>query len=163
MPRQFPPEFRQRALRLLGESRENHESEYEAIKAVASRPEIRMERKRTLSPFAQAVAGSQAGSAGGASVRFPFQGTAGCILAGESAGGTLLLSALLVLKQAADPLPTGAVAISPQTDLTLSSPSIDANDGQDFVNRAVLDHVRTPYLARAQPDRAPQSPLPRRA
>ncbi|MEV4378347.1 alpha/beta hydrolase [Streptosporangium sp. NPDC049644] len=81
------------------------------------------------------------------------------ILAGESAGGTLLLSALLVLKQAGDPLPLGAVAVSPQTDLTLSSPSIDANDGQDFVNRAVLDHVRTQYLAGAQPDRAPQSPL----
>ncbi|MFC7599980.1 alpha/beta hydrolase [Streptosporangium amethystogenes subsp. fukuiense] len=81
------------------------------------------------------------------------------ILAGESAGGTLLLSALLVLKEAGDPLPAGAVAVSPQTDLTLSSPSIDANDGQDFVNRAVLDHVRTQYLAGAQPGRAPQSPL----
>lgn len=34
MPRQFPPEFRQRALRLLAESRENHGSEYEAIKQV---------------------------------------------------------------------------------------------------------------------------------
>ncbi|MET8340858.1 alpha/beta hydrolase fold domain-containing protein [Streptosporangium canum] len=52
-----------------------------------------------------------------------------------------------------------ALAISPQTDLTLSSPSIDANDGQDVVNRAVLDHVRTQYLAGAQPDAAPQSPL----
>ncbi|SNS55061.1 virginiamycin B lyase [Streptosporangium subroseum] len=81
------------------------------------------------------------------------------ILAGESAGGTLLLSALLVLKQAGDPLPAAALAISPQTDLTLSSPSIDANDGQDFVNRAVLDHVRTQYLAGVRPDRAPQSPL----
>ncbi|MGW0486293.1 alpha/beta hydrolase fold domain-containing protein [Nonomuraea sp. NPDC003214] len=91
-----------------------------------------------------------------------MQGTAGCSLAGGSAGGTLLLSAELVLKQAGDPS-MGAVAISPQTDLTLSSPSIDANDGQDFVDRAALDHVRTLDLAWAQPDRAPQSPLPRRA
>ncbi|MEU7991521.1 alpha/beta hydrolase [Streptosporangium canum] len=81
------------------------------------------------------------------------------ILAGESAGATLVLSALLVLKQAGDALPAAALAISPQTDLTLSSPSIDANDGQDVVNRAVLDHVRTQYLAGAQPDAAPQSPL----
>jgi acetyl esterase/lipase len=81
------------------------------------------------------------------------------VLSGESAGATLVLSALLVLKQAGDPLPAAALAISPQTDLTLSSPSIDANDGQDFVNRAVLDHVRTQYLAGARPDRAPQSPL----
>ncbi|MGV9771016.1 alpha/beta hydrolase [Streptosporangium sp. NPDC003464] len=81
------------------------------------------------------------------------------VLAGESAGATLVLSALLVLRQAGVPLPAAAVAVSPQTDLTLSSPSIDANDGQDVVNRAVLDHVRTQYLAGARPDRAPQSPL----
>ncbi|MGC5015888.1 alpha/beta hydrolase [Streptosporangium sp. DT93] len=81
------------------------------------------------------------------------------ILAGESAGGTLLLSALLVLKEAGDPLPAAALAVSPQTDLTLSSPSIDANDGQDVVGRAVLEHVRTQYLNGERPDRAPQSPL----
>lgn len=81
------------------------------------------------------------------------------ILIGESAGATLLLSALLALKQAGDPLPGGAVAISPQTDFTLSSPSIDANDGQDIVNRAVLEHVRAQYLAGADPAAPPQSPL----
>lgn len=81
------------------------------------------------------------------------------ILAGESAGATLVLSALLVLKHAGDALPGAALAISPQTDLTLSSPSIDANDGQDVVHRAVLDHVRTQYLAGARPDQGPQSPL----
>ncbi|GAA3094599.1 alpha/beta hydrolase [Streptosporangium carneum] len=81
------------------------------------------------------------------------------ILAGESAGATLLLSALLVLKQAGDPLPAGAIAVSGQTDFTLSSPSIDANDGQDFVNRAVLEHVSSQYLAGARPDQGPQSPL----
>ncbi|MFC5818161.1 alpha/beta hydrolase [Nonomuraea harbinensis] len=81
------------------------------------------------------------------------------ILAGESAGATLVLSALLVLKEAGDALPAGALAVSPQTDLTLSSPSIGANDGQDVVDRAVLDHVRTQYLAGARPDQGPQSPL----
>lgn len=81
------------------------------------------------------------------------------ILAGESAGATLALSTLLALKQAGERLPAGAVAISPQTDLTLSGPSVDANDGKDVVDRAVLDHVRTRYLAGARPDQAPQSPL----
>ncbi|MFI6322668.1 alpha/beta hydrolase [Nonomuraea sp. NPDC050556] len=81
------------------------------------------------------------------------------ILAGESAGGTLVLSALLVLKEAGDPLRGGALVVSPQTDMTLSSPSIEANDGLDVVNRFVLDHVRTQYLDGAAPDRAPQSPL----
>ncbi|GAA3594620.1 hypothetical protein GCM10022419_092270 [Nonomuraea rosea] len=83
----------------------------------------------------------------------------GIVLAGESAGATLVLSALLVLKEAGDELPAAALAVSPQTDLTLSSPSIEANDGQDVVHRAVLDHVRTQYLAGARPDEAPQSPL----
>jgi transposase len=37
MPRQFPPEFRQRALRMLEESLGDHETEYAAIRHVASR------------------------------------------------------------------------------------------------------------------------------
>jgi epsilon-lactone hydrolase len=81
------------------------------------------------------------------------------LLMGESAGATLILSALLALKEAGGPLPGGAVVISPQTDFTLSSPSIEVNGGQDIVNRAVLDHVRTQYLAGADPAAAPQSPL----
>lgn len=81
------------------------------------------------------------------------------ILAGESAGATLLLSAVQVLRDAGDALPAGVVAISPQTDLTLSSLSIEVNDGKDFVGRAILDHVRTQYLAGAPADRGPQSPL----
>lgn len=78
---------------------------------------------------------------------------------GESAGATLLLSALLALKACGDPLPGGAVAISPQTDFTLSSPSIDSNDGKDIIRRPVLEHVRAQYLAGADPAAAPQSPL----
>lgn len=37
MPRQFPPEFRQRALRMLEESMPEHESEYAAIRHVGAR------------------------------------------------------------------------------------------------------------------------------
>jgi transposase len=37
MPRQFPPEFRQRALRMLDESAPDHETEYAAIRHGASR------------------------------------------------------------------------------------------------------------------------------
>ncbi|TDD57225.1 nitroreductase family deazaflavin-dependent oxidoreductase [Nonomuraea terrae] len=81
------------------------------------------------------------------------------IMAGESSGGTLVLSALLALKQAGDPLPGAAVAISPLTDLTLSSPSLDADDGQDVVNRRFVEHVIAQYLAGAPADQAPQSPL----
>jgi transposase len=37
MPRQYPPEFRQRALRLLDEAIPDYESEFEAIRQVASK------------------------------------------------------------------------------------------------------------------------------
>ena len=37
MPRQFPPEFRQRALRMLEESIPEHETEYAAIRHVSSK------------------------------------------------------------------------------------------------------------------------------
>ncbi len=80
------------------------------------------------------------------------------VLFGESAGGTLVLSALLALKGADKPLPM-AVAVSPVTDLTLSSPSLSTNDGLDKVSRAVLEQACTQYLAGARADCAPQSPL----
>jgi transposase len=37
MPRQFPPEFRQRALRMLEESMSEYESEYAAIRHVSAK------------------------------------------------------------------------------------------------------------------------------
>ena len=37
MPRQYPPEFRQRALRMLEESMPEHETEYAAIRHVGAR------------------------------------------------------------------------------------------------------------------------------
>ncbi len=45
------------------------------------------------------------------------------LVAGESAGGGLALALLLALKEAGLPLPCGAVAISPWTDLTCSGES----------------------------------------
>ncbi|GIH51054.1 deazaflavin-dependent oxidoreductase, nitroreductase family [Microbispora rosea] len=81
------------------------------------------------------------------------------IVCGESSGGTLVLSALLALKEAGDPLPGAAVAISPLTDLTLSSRSLDVDDGRDVISRRVAEHVTAQYLAGAPADQAPQSPL----
>ncbi|MFE3456727.1 alpha/beta hydrolase fold domain-containing protein [Nocardiopsis aegyptia] len=81
------------------------------------------------------------------------------VLAGESAGATLVLSALLVLRDAGVPLPAGAVATSALTDLTGSSPSITANEGRDLLSGAATGHILPRYLNGAAPDRAPQSPL----
>ncbi|MEU9790385.1 alpha/beta hydrolase fold domain-containing protein [Streptomyces sparsogenes] len=78
---------------------------------------------------------------------------------GESAGATLVLSTLLRLKEAGDPLPGAAVVVSPVADLTLSSPSLAGDEGRDTIGRAALEHVCTQYLAGARPDAAPQSPL----
>ncbi len=81
------------------------------------------------------------------------------VLFGESAGATLVLSALHVMRSQDMPQPGGVVAVSPITDLTLSSPSIDSPAGEDMVARPVLEHITAQYLDGAAPDRAPQSPL----
>ncbi|MET9495636.1 alpha/beta hydrolase [Streptomyces sp. NPDC006552] len=78
---------------------------------------------------------------------------------GESAGATLVLSALLALEQAGGTLPATAVVLSPLADLTLSSPSLTADRGRDTISKAALETACTRYLAGARPDAAPQSPL----
>ena len=59
------------------------------------------------------------------------------VLFGESAGATLVLSALHVMRSQDMPLPGGVVAVSP----------------------IVLERITAQYLDGAAPDRAPQSPL----
>lgn len=81
------------------------------------------------------------------------------IMAGESAGATLLLSALLVLKDDGAQLPAGAVPVSALTDLTMTSPSLSENEGKDLLSGAATGHIVPQYLTGAAPDRAPQSPL----
>lgn len=60
------------------------------------------------------------------------------VVAGNSAGGGLTLALLLALRDAGDPLPAGAVALCPWTDLTGSGPSQRTNAGTEVV----LDPVR---------------------
>ncbi|MDA2804002.1 nitroreductase/quinone reductase family protein [Nocardiopsis suaedae] len=81
------------------------------------------------------------------------------VLAGESAGGTLVLSTLLVLKEAGDPLPAGAVAVSPLTDFAAEGGSRVRNEGRDLVPAGLMDHIGPGYLNGAPADAAPQSPL----
>lgn len=58
------------------------------------------------------------------------------LIAGESAGGGLVLATLLALKQNSIPMPAAAVAISPWTDLTCSSASYRT---KNLVSVAPLD------------------------
>ncbi len=61
MPRQFPPEFRQRALRMLEESLADHETEYAAIRHVADRLGIGPESLRRWRRQSQVDSGSRPG------------------------------------------------------------------------------------------------------
>src|SRR5215203_5968980 len=64
MPKQFPAEFRQRALRLLGEARqqEQYETEWAAIQAVASRLGVNSETLRKWLRRSEVDAGTRPGT-----------------------------------------------------------------------------------------------------
>ncbi|KAG9047560.1 hypothetical protein FS837_002023 [Tulasnella sp. UAMH 9824] len=55
------------------------------------------------------------------------------IVAGDSAGGNLTLSLLILLRDLGLPAPAGAVLISPWVDLTHSFPSITQNTATDII------------------------------
>jgi epsilon-lactone hydrolase len=81
-------------------------------------------------------------------------------LAGDSAGGGLTLATLVALRDAGEPMPAAAVAISPWTDL--------AGTGESVRTRAAVDVVLTPaglreaadwYLAGQDPSHPYASPV----
>lgn len=53
------------------------------------------------------------------------------VITGDSAGGGLALSLLVLLRRLAEPLPAGAILLSPWTDLSVSGASVAANHGKD--------------------------------
>ncbi len=68
-------------------------------------------------------------------------------IAGDSAGGNLILALLLKRRDAGKRLPNAAVSISPATDLTWQSPSITGRADVDPILRpARLDGVVKAYL-----------------
>lgn len=56
--------------------------------------------------------------------------TAGLAVAGDSAGGGLTLALMLAERDAGHDLPAAAALFSPWTDMTVSSPSVTANEGR---------------------------------
>jgi cation diffusion facilitator CzcD-associated flavoprotein CzcO/acetyl esterase/lipase len=81
-------------------------------------------------------------------------------VAGDSAGGTLALALMLVLRAAGERLPDAAALFSPGTDLTGSSPSLDANAARDAMfERAAVEQVVATYLNGADPRQPLASPL----
>jgi acetyl esterase/lipase len=68
------------------------------------------------------------------------------VIAGDSAGANLVLVTLQCIRDAGEPLPACAVAISPVTDFTLSSPSLSANATRDpMLTLAALVRLRSLY------------------
>jgi epsilon-lactone hydrolase len=81
-------------------------------------------------------------------------------LGGDSAGGGLVLAALLAVRDRGLPLPAAGVCVSPWTDLTLSGPSLDANAATDpQVSRDGLSELADHYLAGHDPSDPLASPL----
>lgn len=82
------------------------------------------------------------------------------VLAGDSAGGNLAITVALAMRDAGEPLPAAIVAVSPWTDLTLSSESLVTNLERDpFGHLDDLPRMRELYLQGADPLAPLASPL----
>lgn len=81
------------------------------------------------------------------------------VLAGDSAGGTLVLNTLLALRDAGEPLPAAGVALSPWVDLGCSGASFQTNAAFDFVGEQHCRLAAAAYLAGDDPRRPDRSPL----
>lgn len=71
--------------------------------------------------------------------------------AGISAGGTLVLSLLLSIRDEGRPLPLAAVCMSPVVDLLFSGESVSMNSERDWITPARLQAVQKTYLAGHDP------------
>jgi acetyl esterase/lipase len=78
---------------------------------------------------------------------------------GISAGGTLVLSLLIALRDAGYTLPPAAACMSPATDLLFFGESVEKNAGLDWITAARLASIRTVYLGGCDPTLPLASPV----
>jgi acetyl esterase/lipase len=82
----------------------------------------------------------------------------GIVIAGESAGGGLVCAVLLALRDAGDPMPAGAVPISPMVDFEFKGASWQSNADKDgFVTHELALQNIPVFLPEGDP--AKESPL----
>jgi len=81
------------------------------------------------------------------------------VLAGDSAGGNLVLALLMDLRDRGEPFPAGAVLFSPWVDLTCTAPSFQTNGDVDVLDRESLLEEATGYAGGGDPARPELSPL----
>jgi acetyl esterase/lipase len=88
------------------------------------------------------------------------RGPGSLLLAGFSAGGGLALATLVALRDAGDPLPKGAILLSPCTDLAASGASHRTNVERDLISTpALVREARSWYLGERDPRTPLASPL----
>lgn len=82
------------------------------------------------------------------------------ILMGDSAGGNLILSLMLMLKEEGLPMPANAIAISPSTDGCFTGESfLTLNDADPVLSTRYCKYVWAVYLWGEKPDNPLASPL----
>jgi monoterpene epsilon-lactone hydrolase len=81
------------------------------------------------------------------------------VVAGDSAGGTLVINTLLALRDRGGPLPAAGVAICPWVDLANSGASFQANSAFDFVGEEHCRLAAIAYLGGRDPRQPSISPL----
>jgi epsilon-lactone hydrolase len=85
---------------------------------------------------------------------------ASVVVAGDSAGGGLTLVLLHTLRDRREPMPAGAVLMSPWLDLTCSGPSMtDRADQDPIFSRARMQALASTYLNGADRQQVAASPL----
>jgi monoterpene epsilon-lactone hydrolase len=80
-------------------------------------------------------------------------------LAGDSAGGTLVLNTLIRLRDMGEKMPAGAYCMSPGTDMNYDSDSIKRNLKTDWLTPDTFAGVSILYLAGADPNLPGASPI----
>ncbi|MEQ9618457.1 MAG: alpha/beta hydrolase [Deltaproteobacteria bacterium] len=78
---------------------------------------------------------------------------------GISAGGTLVLSTLLSLRDGGMDLPAAACCMSPAVDMLFQGDSVTGNMGKDWITADRLNSVRNAYLGGRDPKEPLVSPL----
>lgn len=87
-------------------------------------------------------------------------GAGRCVLAGDSAGGGLVMATLVKIRDAGDELPSCAVCCSPWVDLAQTGDSLDSNAAIDpAVSRGMLEMCTAMYLGEGDRYNPLASPL----
>jgi acetyl esterase/lipase len=81
------------------------------------------------------------------------------VVAGDSAGGALVVSCLVKLRDSGVPLPAMGVCMSPWVDLEALGTSVDQNEPYDYISRRALEQYRKRFIGDGDPRNPLAAPL----